>query len=62
MPGKHILEGVIILHETIHEIHGKELDGVLFKIDFEKRMIRLNGLSFNKPCVWRDLTQFGVSG
>jgi hypothetical protein len=50
MPGRHILEGVIILHETIHEIHRKELDGVLFKIDFEKRMIRLNGLSFNKPC------------
>jgi hypothetical protein len=50
MPGRHILEGVIILHETIHEIHRKELDGVLFKIDFEKRMIRLNGLFFNKPC------------
>jgi hypothetical protein len=36
MPGRHILEGVVVLHETIHELHSKKLDGVLFKIDFEK--------------------------
>jgi mannosylglycoprotein endo-beta-mannosidase len=36
MPGRHILEGVVILHETIHELHRKKMDGVLFKIDFEK--------------------------
>jgi hypothetical protein len=34
MPGRNILEGVVILHETIHELHNKKLDGVLFKIDF----------------------------
>jgi hypothetical protein len=26
----------MILHETIHELHSKKMDGVLFKIDFEK--------------------------
>jgi hypothetical protein len=36
MPGIHILEGVVILHETIHEIHRKKMEGVLLKIDFEK--------------------------
>ena len=36
MPGRHILEGVLILHETIHELHRKKMDGVLLKIDFEK--------------------------
>jgi hypothetical protein len=36
MSGRHILEGVIVLHETIHELHRKNMDGVLFKIDFEK--------------------------
>ena len=36
MPGRHILEGVVVLHETIHEIHLKKLDGVIFKVDFEK--------------------------
>ena len=24
------------MHETIHEIHTKKLDGVIFKVDFEK--------------------------
>jgi hypothetical protein len=36
VPGRHILGGVVVLHETIHELHSKKLDGVLFKIDFEK--------------------------
>jgi hypothetical protein len=34
--GRNILEGVVVLHETIHELHSKKLDGLLFKIDFEK--------------------------
>ena len=33
MPGRHILEGVVVLHETIHR---KKMDRVIFKIDFEK--------------------------
>jgi hypothetical protein len=36
IPGKNILEGVVVLHETSHELHSKKMDGVLFKIDFEK--------------------------
>ena len=35
MRGRNILEGVIVLHETIHELHRKNLSGVIFKIDFE---------------------------
>jgi hypothetical protein len=35
IPDRHILEGVMVLHETIHELHCKKLDGVLFKSDFE---------------------------
>jgi hypothetical protein len=34
--GRNILEGVVVPHETIHELHRKKMDGVLFKIDFEK--------------------------
>jgi hypothetical protein len=30
------MEGVIILHETIHELHRKNESGVILKIDFEK--------------------------
>jgi len=36
MAGHNILEGVVILHETIHELHRKNLNGIIFKIDFEK--------------------------
>jgi hypothetical protein len=30
------MEGVIILHETIHELHRKKERTVILKIDFEK--------------------------
>jgi hypothetical protein len=36
MPSRNIMEGVVILHETIHELHTKESNGVIFKIDFKK--------------------------
>jgi len=36
MPGRNIMEGVVILHETIHELHTKNRDGIILKIDFEK--------------------------
>jgi hypothetical protein len=42
IPGRHILEGVVVLHETIHEMHRKKLDGVIFKIDFEKTYDKVN--------------------
>jgi hypothetical protein len=31
-----------VLHETIHELHHKNLDGVLLKIDFEKAYDKVN--------------------
>jgi hypothetical protein len=36
MPGHNIMEGVLILHETLHELHTKKRNGVVLKIDFEK--------------------------
>lgn len=36
MPGRHILEDVVVMHETLHEIHSKKHDGVVLKVDFEK--------------------------
>jgi hypothetical protein len=36
MRGRHIIEGLVILHKTIHELHRKKMDGILLKIDFEK--------------------------
>jgi hypothetical protein len=36
MQGRYILDGVVTLHETVHEMHRKNMNGVIFKIDFEK--------------------------
>jgi hypothetical protein len=36
IPGRHILQSVLVLHEIIHKLHRKKLDEVLLKIDFEK--------------------------
>jgi hypothetical protein len=62
MPGRHILEGVLVLHETIHEIKRKKLDGVILKLDFEKaydkvkwgflkQVLRMKGFH-PKWCLW----------
>jgi hypothetical protein len=64
------LEGVVVLHETIHELHSKKLDGVLFKIDFEKaydkvkwpflhQVLRMKGFPV-KWCDW--ITKFTQGG
>ena len=36
MKGRNILEGVVILHEVIHELKTKKKRGLIMKIDFEK--------------------------
>jgi mannosylglycoprotein endo-beta-mannosidase len=36
MQGRNILDGVVVLHETVHELHSKKLNGVILKLDFEK--------------------------
>jgi hypothetical protein len=55
---------VVVLHETIHELHTKKRDGVIFKIDFEKaydkvkwsfvqQSLRMKGFS-STLCSWID--------
>jgi hypothetical protein len=46
MHGRHILEGVVVLHETIYELHMKKMDGVLLKIDFKKAYDKVNWVFF----------------
>jgi hypothetical protein len=36
MLGRNIMEGVVILHEPIHELLRKKMNGVILKLDFEK--------------------------
>jgi hypothetical protein len=46
LPSRYILERVVVLHETTHELHTKKKDGVILKIDFEKA--RQGEVSFSK--------------
>jgi len=36
MKGRNILEGVVILHEVVHELKSSRKKGIILKIDFEK--------------------------
>jgi hypothetical protein len=39
--GRNILEGVVVLHEVIHELHSSKQKGLILKIDFEKAYDRV---------------------
>jgi hypothetical protein len=36
MMGCHLLEGILVLRETIHEYPSKKMNGGILKIDFEE--------------------------
>jgi hypothetical protein len=73
LPGRNIMEGAVILHETIHELHTKKQDRVIIKIDFEKaydkvkceflqQTLRMKGF-FDTWCKWIEhFTQGGNVG
>jgi hypothetical protein len=42
LPGRYILEGVVVLHETIHELKRKKQKGIILKLDFEKAYDKVN--------------------
>jgi hypothetical protein len=59
LSGRYILEGVVVLHETIHELKRKKQKGLILKLDFEKaydkvtwdflqQVLRMKGF----PVVW----------
>jgi hypothetical protein len=48
MQGRNILDGVVILHKAVHELHNKKLNGEILKLDLRRLMIKLNGLFFSR--------------
>ena len=42
MPGRNILDGVVVLHETIHKLYRKRKDSLILKLDFEKAYDKVN--------------------
>jgi len=73
LPGRFILEGAVVLDETIHELHRKKKSGVILKLDFEKaydkvkwpflqQVLHLKGFS-NKWISWiQQVTEKGTVG
>lgn len=62
LKGRYIMEGVMVLHETLNFLHVKKQSGILFKVDFEKaydkikwpfvyQMLKLKGFP-DKWCNW----------
>ena len=71
MSGRYILEGVVILHETIHELKRRKHDGIILKLNFEKaydkvnwnflqQALRMKGFS-QKWCQWIESITTGGS-
>jgi hypothetical protein len=71
LPGRNILEGVVVLHATLHELRRKKQKRIILNLDFEKTYIKVNwvflqqvlkmkGFS-SKWCQWIDKIVFGGS-
>jgi hypothetical protein len=39
---KYIMDGVVSLHEIIHEVNREKQNGLIFKVDFEKAHDKVN--------------------
>jgi hypothetical protein len=62
IPGRNIMEGVVILHETIHELHTKNRDGVIIKIDFEKAYDKVRWSFLQQTLRMKGFSPNGVGG
>jgi hypothetical protein len=45
--GRNIMDGVLSVHEIIHQAKRKNHQGIILKLDFEKRTTRLTGSIFS---------------
>jgi hypothetical protein len=59
MQGRNILEEVVTLHETVHELNHKNMNGVILKTDFEKTYDKVKW-SFLRPTL--GMKDFLISG
>ena len=57
MHARYILEGVVILHEAIHELHKKKMNGVILKFDFEKAYDKVNWLFLQQTLRLKGFTE-----
>lgn len=48
--GRNIIEGVVVLHEVVHELQSSKQRGLILKIDFEKAYDQVRWDFWNKLC------------
>mgnify|MGYP005841490357 CR=1 FL=1 len=65
MQGRNILDGVVIFHEIVHEMHRNNMSGVVFKKAYDKvkwsflqQTLRMKGFSEK----WHEWVQTFISG
>lgn len=51
------MEGVIILHESLHELHRKKMSGVILKRDFEKAYDKVNWSFLQQTLRMKDFSE-----
>lgn len=55
--GRNILEGVVILHEVLHELRRSKSKGLVLKIDFEKAYNRGKVVLLGAGDDWKGISQ-----
>jgi hypothetical protein len=61
IPERNIMEGIVSLHETLHELHRKKLNGVILKLDFEKTYDKVNWGFLQQTLRMKDFSEKMVS-
>lgn len=60
--GRNFLEGVMVLHEVLHELHRSKARGLILKIDFEKAYDRSDGIFWKMSCKEKGFLKNGLLG
>lgn len=68
IPGRNIIDGVVILYEVLLHLKSRKEEGIILKLDFEKAYDKVNWgflkevmLSKNFPTEWVDWTMSVVT-
>jgi len=56
IPGRNILDGIVILHETLHSLKMQKEEGIILKLDFEKAYDRVSWTFLEEILVTRNFS------
>ena len=56
IPDRNILDGIVILHETLHSLEMQKEEGIILKLDFEKAYGRVSWTFLEEVLVTRNFS------